>query len=155
MATSRIGVTGFDHGAQYLTARGTAFANYIKELEVAGYAARWLPVALKGGEKGGGQMHPWHVGTPGMSAIVRPLAESVRIHTGRRAHTIQKAERGWQIWFDDETFVGPFAAVAVATPAPQAELILGPLDKLAEPLSRVRSACHRAGRSPSCSTSSS
>ncbi len=138
MATSRIGVTGYDHGAQYLTARGNLFSSYIKEMEATGYAARWLPVAMKGGEKGAGQMHPWYVGTPGMSAICRPLAESVRIHTGRRAHTLQRADRGWQIWFDDETYVGPFAAVAVATPAPQAQLILGPLDKLAEPLSRVR-----------------
>ncbi len=98
---------------------------YIKEMEATGYAARWLPVAVKGGEKGAGQMHPWYVGTPGMSAICRPLAESVRIHTGRRAHTLQRADRGWQIWFDDETYVGPFAAVAVATPAPQAQLRAG------------------------------
>lgn len=139
MATTRVGMTSFDHGAQYLTARGQLFSSFLKEMEATGYAARWLPVAVKGGEKGAGQLHPWYVGTPGMSAIVRPLAESVRIHTGRRAHTLQRSDRGgWQIWFDDETSVGPFAAVAVATPAPQAQLLLGRLDDLADQVSRVR-----------------
>jgi predicted NAD/FAD-dependent oxidoreductase len=83
-------------------------------------------------------MMPWYVGTPGMSSIVRPLAESVRIHTNRRAHTIERYDKAWHIWFDDETSVGPFAAVAIAVPAPQAQLLLGRLDELAEPMRKVR-----------------
>lgn len=138
IATTRVGLTSFDHGAQYITARGSTFRSYIDEIDGTGYAARWLPVAQKGGERGGGQMHSWYVGTPGMSAIVRPLAEGVRIHTGRRAHTLQRVDHRWHIWFEDETTTGPFAAVAVAVPAPEARLLVGPLDRLAEPLSRVR-----------------
>ncbi len=64
-------------------------------------------------------MMPWYVGTPGMASIVRPLAESVRIHTGRTVHTIERHEKGWHVWFEDQTSVGPFNAVAVAVPAPQ------------------------------------
>ena len=88
--------------------------------------------------EGGGQILPWYVGTPGMSSIVRPLAESVRIHTSRKVHTIERSEKAWHIWFDDETMVGPFAAVAVAVPAPQAQLLLGRVDEVSAPLSRVR-----------------
>ena len=60
-----------------------------------------------------------------MSALVRPLAESVRVHTNRRVHTLQRIDKGWHLWFDDQTSSGPFAAVAVAVPAPEASLILG------------------------------
>jgi len=40
--------------------------------------------------------------------------------------------------FDDETVLGPFAAVAVAVPAPQAQLLLGRVEEVSAPFSRVR-----------------
>lgn len=137
MATTRVGMDSFDHGAQYLTARSSQFQSYISEMSASGYAARWTPRSASG-EQGGGQMMPWYVGTPGMSSIVRPLAESVRIHNGRKVHTIERSDKGWLVWMDDESSVGPFSAVAIAVPAPQAQLLLGRLDSIAEPLSRVR-----------------
>ena len=83
-------------------------------------------------------MHPWVVGTPGMSSIVRPLAESVRVSTGKRVHTLERRDKGWHVWFEDETSVGPFQAVAVAVPAAEARLLLGRIEELVAPLSRVR-----------------
>ncbi len=137
MATTRVGMATFDHGAQYLTARSTAFRGFIEELAGSGYVARWMPKAGGISEEGGGQMTPWYVGVPSMASIVRPLAESVRIHTSRRVHTIERVDKGWHIWFEDQTSVGPFAAVAITVPAPQAQLLLGRLDEMAEPLSKV------------------
>lgn len=137
LATTRMGLASFDHGAQYVTARSTQFQNYLKELNDTGYAARWTPRSVTG-EIGGGQILPWYVGTPGMASMVRPLAESVRIRAGRRVHTIERVDKGWFLWFDDETSVGPFAAVAITVPAPEATMLLGRLDDLAEPLTRVR-----------------
>jgi renalase len=130
------GVT-FDHGAQYVTARGSAFKSYLDELTGTGYANRWIPRTNEDGVNGV-QMMPWFVGTPGMASMVRPLAEGLRIHTGQRVHTITKTDKGWFVWFEDESSVGPFGAVAIAVPAPQARLLLGRLDDLAAPLSRVR-----------------
>jgi renalase len=138
IATLRIGTSTFDHGAQYITARSEAFTRFVNELAGNGYVARWMPRATRSGEEGGGQMTPWYVGVPGMASILRPLAEGVRIHSGCTVHTIGRAGKGWQIWFEDQSSVGPFAAIAIALPAPQARLILGPLDELAEPLSRAR-----------------
>lgn len=136
MATTRVGVVPYDHGAQYLTARSAQYRAFIGELCNSGYATPWKPSTSQG--EGGGQLHTWYVGTPGMSSIVRPLAESVRIHTSRRVHTIDRSDRSWQIWFDDESVVGPFAAVAVAVPAPQAQLLLGRVEELSSALQRVR-----------------
>lgn len=137
MGTARMGIVPFDHGAQYVSARMARFRAYLDEVVASGYAARWTPRATTG-EDGEGQMAPWHVGTPGMSSIVRPLAENIRMVFGRRVHTLQRADKSWSLWFDDQTSAGPFAAVAVAVPAPEAQFLLGRLPELSDPLTRVR-----------------
>jgi len=142
LATARVGSTTFDHGAQYVIARSKRFAEYLNEMVNTSYAVRWKPVTA-GGE-GMGQMLPWYVGTPGMASLVRPLAESVRIHTKKTVHTIQRndtgrrEQKGWQLWFEDGSSEGPFNAVAIAVPAAQARLLLGPVQEMAASLARVR-----------------
>lgn len=140
LATSRLGLLPFDHGAQYVTARTQIFREYVDELAATNYVGRWLPKTYNksGAVQGGGQLLPWFVGTPGMQSMVRPLAESVRLHVDRRVHTLRRDPKGWHLWFEDETSAGPFHAVAVATPAGAAQLLLGRLGELANPLSRVR-----------------
>ncbi len=140
LATARVGLESFDYGAQYLTARGTAFRLFIDEVANIGYAARWAPRSQVSGPEGGGQMMPWYVGTPGMASIVRPLTESIRVQTSRRVHTLERVDKGWRIWFEDETFVGPFAAVAVTVPAPEARLLLGRVGDMTAALAKVRMA---------------
>jgi renalase len=84
-----------------VTARSKEIKNYLEDVAGLGYAARWNPRAQLNGEEGAaGQMLPWYAGTPRMASLVRPLAESVRIHTGRKVH-----------------------AVAVTVPAAQARLL--------------------------------
>lgn len=138
MATMRVGMVPYDHGAQYLTGRSPRFQEFLNELVGSGYAAAWSPRVKKGANSETTTTANWVVGVPGMSSIVRPLAESVRIHTGCTVHTLAKKDEGWYIWFEDQTNAGPFAAVAVCVPAPQAQLILGPLEEMADHLSRVR-----------------
>jgi renalase len=137
LATTRIGGDTFDHGAQYLTTRSQEFGEYLTEISEQGYAAPWTPRTTLNG-CAGGQMNARIVGTPGMSSIVRPLTESVRISTGKRVHTLERRDTGWHVRFEDETSVGPFQAVAVATPATEARRLLGRIDELVAPLSRVR-----------------
>jgi renalase len=138
MATIRLGSTTFDHGAQYLAARHPRFQGYIKELEGIGYLTKWSPKILNKQGQESSKLQDWYVGMPGMSSIVRPLAESVRIHTSRKVHTLARDAKGWHIWFDNQESLGPFAAVAVAVPAPEARLLLGRIDEIHEPMARVR-----------------
>jgi renalase len=140
LSTARVGVESFDLGAQYLTGRSSGFRAFLDETTALGYSARWTPRNKVDGEEGAGQMMPWYVGTPGMASIVRPLTESVRVHTGRKAHTLERADKGWRIWFEDETTAGPFAAIAVATPAPEARLLMGRIPHLAQAMNRARMA---------------
>lgn len=140
LSTARVGMESFDHGAQYLTARSSRFRSFIDEVAGLGYAARWTPRSQISGPEGGGQIMPWYVGTPGMASVVRPLTESLRIQTSRRVHTLERADKNWKVWFEDQTVVGPFAAVAVCVPAPEARLLLGRVGDMTQIMSRVRMA---------------
>ncbi|MEO0729346.1 MAG: FAD-dependent oxidoreductase, partial [Pseudomonadota bacterium] len=81
MATTRLGLTAFDHGAQYVTAREGAFRDYIDEISTYGYVQKWEPSIAGPDDEPQSPIQDWFVGTPGMSAMVRPLAESVQVFT--------------------------------------------------------------------------
>lgn len=107
----------FDHGAQYLRAAGAGFA---AALDQAG-AAPWPDAARR-------------VGVPGMSALPRALADGLDITASRHAGRIVGEPGAWRIqhWDAKEAKPGaplpatppvedgPFSAVLVAIPAPQA-----------------------------------
>jgi renalase len=137
IATTRLGSEMFDHGAQYVCARSPAFRDYLRETSERGYAGLWTPRTRPNGSPGD-EAHPWLVGMPGMSSLVRPLAEHVRVTTGRRVHALERGPRGWHLWFDDETSAGPFEAVAAAVPPAQAHALFGRIEELIAPLSRAR-----------------
>ncbi|HZF75025.1 MAG TPA: FAD-dependent oxidoreductase [Acetobacteraceae bacterium] len=130
LATRRAEVDGvrlqFDHGAQYLTARGSAFAALLEA-----DAVRW-PAAGQGR----------FVGAPGMSALPRALAGGVPLLLSRHVTGLSRDAVGWHVRHVDAAAIrsgrpiagvpatedGPFAAVLLAVPAPQAVTLLEPLD---------------------------
>ncbi|AGK59576.1 FAD dependent oxidoreductase [Hyphomicrobium denitrificans 1NES1] len=138
IATIRVGSDAFDHGAQYVCAKSPEFNDFLSEIKDLGYAERWTP--QKDGSANLSTPGPWMVGTPGMSSLVRPLTDRVRIDTGRRVHTLEWFGKGWHAWFADDTSAGPFDAVAVATPAAEARPLLGHIEEFADALARVRMA---------------
>ena len=74
LATRRQGNFAFDHGAQFVTARSRPFVQYVE-------VARRAPALLAAGSRASSRttaswdapIDDWQVGTPGMSAFVRPL----------------------------------------------------------------------------------
>ena len=102
---------GFDHGAQYFTARDPAFCETVAKWEVAGVAARW-PAA---GEEA------W-VGTPGMNACVKAMAETQDVRWGVRAERLERTPQGWLTDAGEQEFAA--ASVLVAVPAEQATALL-------------------------------
>jgi predicted NAD/FAD-dependent oxidoreductase len=130
IATRRADGISFDHGAQYATARDPAFRALIADLEAAGAAAAW--------EAAGGSGETRWVGTPGMSALPRRLAELLAEQgaaslMGRNVAYLHAGEAGWRIRHLPADSVRPgtvtaeggevapgFDAVLLALPAPQA-----------------------------------
>lgn len=103
---------GFDHGAQYFTARDPAFREAVAAWEAAGVAAPW-PAA---GEDA------W-VGSPGMNACVKAMAEALDVRWGVRAERVERNGAIWRIATGDQSFTA--ATMLVAVPAEQAAVLLG------------------------------
>lgn len=139
LATRRAEAAGralaFDHGAQYLTARGAFFG---ATLQAAG-AKPWTDPNR-------------FVGVPRMSAIPRALADGLPLALARQVTSIEGEPGVWRVRHADAAALrdgqaadgtaeeeGPFAAVVLALPAPQAApLLAGPAPRLGEVISAVR-----------------
>ena len=96
LATRRAGALRFDHGAQFVTARSDSFCAYLAE-----HAAPWQPADAPEG---------WYVGTPAMSALVKPMAEGIDIRLGTAVEPRREGGR-WRI--GDKTFDRVLSTVPV------------------------------------------
>jgi predicted NAD/FAD-dependent oxidoreductase len=121
LATRRVEEAAFDHGAQFVTARGAAFARYLEFAARSGHAATWAPTiepAARATAEG------WRVGVAGMSALVQPLARGLAIERASRIVDLRRVEREWRL----ETAAGldtrRFDAVVLAIPPAQASELL-------------------------------
>lgn len=105
LATRRAPMGSFDHGAP--------------KVDATGDLAQWLA--------GAGALHwpgqGW-VGQPGMSALVRPLAEGLAVHTGAEVGAIQSTATGWRLEGQGLPDIAPFDHLVVAIPQPQALRLL-------------------------------
>jgi predicted NAD/FAD-dependent oxidoreductase len=122
LAQRRVEHGVFDHGAQYLGAREPRFVARAEAWEAAGSVAPWPGVTS-------GEGHPVLVGVPAMNAPVKALLAGLPVITGSRITALRHGEGGWTLGERDDTRHGPFAAVALAVPAPQAAALLGGLEQ--------------------------
>jgi predicted NAD/FAD-dependent oxidoreductase len=130
LSTRRIDGWQFDHGGQYLTVRDTGLRAAMDGLLAGGHAARWDGRVVRLGVDGGLEPHPVErfVGVPGMNGIIRGLVAGVpdaaRPQYGRRAMAVEGEPGHWVLRMDDGVWEGPFAALVMAIPAPQAAALL-------------------------------
>lgn len=133
-ATQRVELGGgrsvrFDHGAQYFTVRDPGFREAVDGWIEAGAAAPWAGrIGSIPPEPGrvDGRTGRW-VGVPGMSAPGRHLARGLDVEWGVRVEALRpsraRAGDGGPAWTLADAAGrerGPFRAVVLATPAPQA-----------------------------------
>lgn len=115
MATRRIAVgnreIGFDHGAQYFTARDLAFLAMCRTWHAEGVIAPWPSAGSEA----------W-VGVPGMNAPLRHMAGGLDVRWGSRAEAIARTGGQWQVLTDDGTH--RFDRLVAAVPAEQAAVLL-------------------------------
>jgi predicted NAD/FAD-dependent oxidoreductase len=116
LATRRFENGTADLGAAYVTVRDETFQNLMQEAIFAGHATGWAP-------KGRTTDEPWIIGLPGMSGLLRGLARDLDITFQIRVERIGSTSEGYVLQ-TDRGGRGPFDAVIVAIPAPQAEPLL-------------------------------
>lgn len=119
LATRRAGDLRFDHGAQYLRPKTPAFAGFLDEMKVAAAAEAWPAI-----EDGA----PAMVGTPGMSALVKPLAAEADIRTGAEAKSAVRENGVWSVYGADGVCLARTARLVSAIPAPQVLRVFAPDD---------------------------
>ena len=116
MATRRIGGATLDHGAQFFTVRGDAFAAQVAAWEADGVVRVWCH-----GFTPEGDGFPRYVGTRGMNAIAKHMAIGLDVRCGAMVFAIRRAGRGshgWEVVVDDGT-VHRADAVVSTCPLPQ------------------------------------
>lgn len=140
----------FDHGAQYFTANSERFAAQTAAWVEAGVAAPWAGklVTVECGTSGCRFGDPpgaktRYVGTPGMNALAKSLAEEVvaaggSITTGVRVSPLKRADGAWRLAGESGETLGDFAKVLVTTPAPQAAELLTASPSLSNAAKSVR-----------------
>jgi hypothetical protein len=126
LATRRQGQFTFDHGTQFITARGRPFTKFIEVAARAGVVAQWRPRLLEDQRSWDAPIEEWLVGTPGMSSLLRPLTRGIELQTGVSVHELVQGQRGWELQTDSGRENRIFNGLAVAVPAPQALTLLGP-----------------------------
>jgi len=140
LATRRQGNLAFDHGAQFLTARSRPFARFAEVALRAGVLDAWRPRVMEDDRFWPAPIEDWWIGSPGMSALVRPLARNVEVLGGVSVHELLPSQRGWELQTDSGRQSQVYRAVAVAVPAPQAHTLLGPHGRTFRHLGEVRMA---------------
>lgn len=116
MATRRMANSRADHGAQYFSVRTPAFRQLIDQLEAA-YVAKAWDLSEAGIE------HPRYLGTLGMSAIPKYLAQNLNIRLQERATLIEPDETGCRVTTEaGNTYHAD--ALILTIPAPQALTLL-------------------------------
>lgn len=111
----------FDHGAQYITARAPGFTHWLESLRRAGSVATWKPQLV---DSASANHHPWIVGTPGMNALLKPLASELDIRAGISISALQRDGHAWSLLTDHGALPVRFDIVIITAPCPQARTLL-------------------------------
>ena len=116
MATRRWDDATFDHGAQYFSARVTAFQSFVEKARSDKTVKPWFSDIANAG-------HPRWISTAGMNAIPKILADKVSVLKNKRVIQIQEKENGWAVHTEEEE-VFSADSLLITMPAPQALQLL-------------------------------
>jgi photolyase PhrII len=122
-STRRHGEAGYDHGAQYFTARDPAFRDTVSAWLEAGVIAPWparMATFIDGRIEHSPDEQSRYVGVPGMNALGKYLASDLTVQRQTRVAPPEFDKGRWRLCDDDGAALGAFDALIVAVPAPQA-----------------------------------
>lgn len=137
-ATRRSRHGRFDHGAQYFTARGGAFARQLQQWRDAGWVEAWRPrlAVLGGGEAHGNPEETARfVAVPGMNGVCKLLAKQLECRFSTRIESL-RFDGGWKLQTDTGELLETRRLLLTA-PAPQAAVLLGAEDPLTATLQQI------------------
>ena len=118
LATRRIGLATFDHGAQFFTVRDSEFDLHVQKWKHEGIVREWC----KGFAQHDG--HARYIATFGMNSIAKHLAKELDVRCNTFAFEVTRnAGETWTIKIDDgSTFISD--ALIITCPLPQTYSLL-------------------------------
>ena len=130
MALRRSPPYEFDHGAQFFTAKGINFKNFIKPLIKKNIIKRWdarfaefidnkiLRIITWNAE------YPHYVGAPGMNSIAQYLSKELNIKLNTKVNKIVRNTNNWELFDNNSNNLGRFDwVISTAPPIQSAEIL--------------------------------
>lgn len=119
MSTRRAEGFQFDHGAQYFTAQGVDFQNFLTAHVENGVVAEWHPRLVSFGGTTPTWTAPRYVAVPGMNALCKAMAEDVNVLRETRVTGLERIHDRWHLTSETGEAHGPYDWVFSAAPAEQ------------------------------------
>lgn len=137
IATRRAGPElRFDHGAPFVDAGSPEMTALLERLESEGSAVLASGAVDQEARLQGTEARRTF-GLPGMSGLLRPLAERVTLHRESEVSGVVRDDRGWRLSFKDGRTPEGCDILICAVPAPQARALLADVTDVAEHLAAV------------------
>lgn len=138
MATRRSPFGPFDHGAPAFAVADPRFARRVGWWVEAGAVETSRLASMDAFDSGRPTSRPSWRGAPDQPAVARRLLDGIALLCGKPIVRVRRGPGGWRLHDADATHHGPFDALVVAVPAPQAIPLLDDLPTLAARLEAVR-----------------
>jgi predicted NAD/FAD-dependent oxidoreductase len=128
--STRTKVYGFDHGAQYFTARSKAFKAFLQPFIQRGIIARWdacfaeLDRSTPVNRRQWGSEYPHYVAVPGMNALCVALSSDMNVQYKSRVTSILPAGSKWKLEVNEDRSPVTFDWVISAIPAQQTAALM-------------------------------
>ncbi len=129
MATRYAGDFEFDHGAQFFTARSSAFRKFLQPLLADGVVAHWPALFAELDREGvtatraWGDDYPHFVGTPRMNRVGKYLSADLDVRYETEVAAIARNNDQWILFDTTNTELGRFEWLVLSAPAPQTEVL--------------------------------
>ncbi len=141
IATQIYSTYAFDTGAQYFTARDERFRRYVQSWQMDGIVQPWegkVQVMKKDRLSDETRVTERWVGIPAMDAIAAHLAAAIEIESNVTVASAITEGGRWQLFDQHRQIYGPYDAVIVAVPPPQATRFLKSCPELLNRVAMVK-----------------
>ncbi len=123
MSTRYSGDYQFDHGAQFFTARSSAFRRFLEPFMQSGIVQDWTPHVMTLGDAKKPYKRDWfephYTAAPKMNMLCKALAADKQMVLNTEVQSLEQSKQGWMIKTKDSEY-GAFDWVVSTAPAPQA-----------------------------------
>lgn len=124
MSTRRADQFQFDHGAQYFTARGADFQQFLAPHIEDGTVAAWHPRLTSFGGATPEWTAPRYVAVPGMNALCKAMAREMQVLRDTRIADFERTGSHWHLHSTAGKVFGPFDWVFSSAPAEQTATLM-------------------------------